>query len=159
MFVRGFVSITSQWGPAIHGHNLPKWATQPDTDLWLKDMHIAHISFYISDLLCLRWAHSLCWATIAISRDPFKMPLTNVHKQSKSKSRKPQRLDCQILCASGTWKIYMPESDTRGFSCTVLPCYHKFCFVSPFVWKKMPQHKLHLAGYLGQCYMMLCSLL
>lgn len=157
-FVRGHFFITSQWRSAIHGHNLPNWATKPDIVLWLKDMHISHISFYVSNVLCLRWAHLLCWVTAATSRDPSKMPLTNVHKLSKSKSRKPQLLDWQISRPSGTWKIYMPESDTRGLPCTVLSHYQKLCFVSPFFSKKMPQHELHFAGYLGRCYIMLRSL-
>lgn len=154
--MRGFVSITWEWSPAIPGHNLPKWATQQDTGLWLKFRHISHISFHIGDLLWLRWAHLLCLETTAISRDTPKMPFDQ-HAQTNSKSRKSLWLDCQILCPSGTWKIYMPESDTRGFFCTVLPCYYKFCFMSPFVWKKCLN--TNSTAYLGQCYIKLCSIL
>lgn len=157
-FVRGGFFIISQWVSAIHGHNLPNWATKPDIVLWLKDMQVSSISFYASNVLCLRWAHLLCWVTTATSREPSKMPLTNVHKQRKSKSRKLQLLDWQISCPSGTWKIYMPKSDIRGLSCTILPYYHRLCFVSPFFSKKMPQYELHFAGYLGRCYIMLRSL-
>lgn len=131
MFVRGFVSVTSQWEACYSWAQLTK-ASNKTTDRLVAEEY-AHFTHQL-----LRWRSALPQvSTFALLSNNsnletfFQNILSNVHRWSKSKSRKPQCLDCQILCPSGTWKICIPESDSRGFFSTVLRCYHRPCFVSP----------------------------